>query len=207
MSIEIRGKAVKLFWCPQTRAARVLWMVEELGIDYELVRTDVSAEKDEARAELLTASPMSKVPAIIDGDVRMAESAAICIYLADKYAEAGLAPSVQQADRGAYLYWMLYVPAVVEPAMAEKFSGAEANKFSHGWGDFPTMLSVLEAGLEGKDWILGDKFSAADVMLGSTSYFLKKFGILPETSPLNAYVERCLARPAYVKTLEIEEAG
>jgi len=197
---------MKLFWCPQTRAARVLWMVEELGIDYELVKTDIRAEADPARSELLTASPMGKVPAIIDGDVRMAETAAICIYLADQYPDAGLAPVIGDSERGQYLYWMLYVPAVVEPAMSEKFSGGEANRLSHGWGDFPSMIETLEKGLAGKDWVMGDKFSAVDVMLGSTCYFLKKFGILPESSPLNAYVDRCIARPAYARALEIDAA-
>lgn len=197
---------MKLFWCPQTRAARVLWMVEELGIDYELINTDIRAESDPARTELLTASPMGKVPAIIDGDVRMAESAAICLYLADKYADAGLAPAVNSPLRGQYLYWMLYVPAVVEPAMSEKFSGSAPNKLSHGWGDFPTMLETLESGLKGKTWVLGDTFSAADVMLGSTCYFLQKFGILPETSPLNAYVAHCIARPAYERALALDNA-
>jgi len=198
---------MKLFWCPQTRALRVLWMIEELGVKYDLVRTDISADEDGNRAELLTASPMGKVPAIIDGDVRMSESAAICIYLADKYAGGKLAPAIDDADRGSFLYWMFYVPGVVEPAMAEKFSGSEVNKISHGWGDFDSMISTLEQGLTNKDWVLGDSFSAADVMLGSTCYFLKKFGILPENKQLESYVDRCMARPAYQKALAIDEAG
>jgi len=198
---------VKLFWCPQTRAARALWMIEELGIDYELVKTDIRAEEDPARSELLTASPMGKVPAIIDGDVRMSESAAICLYLADKYATGRLAPAIDAPERGTYLYWMLYVPAVVEPAMAEKFSGMEPNKHSHGWGDYASMIETLEKGLGSKDWLVGNSFSAADVMVGSTCYFLKKFGILPDNSDLRAYVDRCVERPAYAKAIKIDEAG
>jgi glutathione S-transferase len=198
---------MKLFWCPQTRAARVLWMLEELGIEYELVNTDIRAEEDTHRAELLTASPMGKVPAIIDGDVRMAESAAICLYLADKYASGRLAPNLDAPERGSFLYWMMYVPGVIEPAMMEKFRGGEANKFASGWGDFPTMIKTLEDALDGNDWLVGNTFSAADVMVGSSCYFVKKFGILPEGSQLDAYVKRCVARPAYKTALELDDAG
>jgi glutathione S-transferase len=196
---------MKLFWCPQTRAIRVLWMMEELGVDYELAVTDVRAEDDPNRAELLTASPMGKVPALVDGDVRMAESAAICLYLADRYAAGTLAPALDSANRGMFLYWIMYVPAVVEPAMAEKFSGQEPNRQSHGWGDFDTMVSTLEKALDGKDWLVGNRFSAADVMVGSTCYFLKKFGIMPESEVLESYTARCTKRPAFAKALAADE--
>ncbi|PCI62460.1 MAG: glutathione S-transferase [Kordiimonadales bacterium] len=195
---------IKLFWCPQTRAARALWMMEELGVEYELVKTDIRAEEDPNRAELLTASPMGKVPALIDGDVFMSETAAMCIYLADRYTDAGLAPKVDAAERGQYLYWMFYVPGVVEPAMTEKFSGAEANKFRNGWGDFTSMIETLEKGLGDKEWMLASGFSAADVMLGSTCSFMKQFGMLPDSEALNAYVERCSARVARRRADEIE---
>lgn len=198
---------MKLFWFPQTRAMRAIWMFEELGIDYERVKIDIRAESDANRDELKTASPMGKVPAIMDGEVRMSESSAICLYLADKYASGMLAPMIDAPERGSYLYWMMYVPAVVEPAMSEKFSGIEPNKYSHGWGDFPTMIATLEQGLEGKTWLMGDTFTAADVMVGGTCYFLKKFGILPESDVLESYVERCTSRDAFKRAEAIDTAG
>lgn len=198
---------MRLFWCPQTRAVRALWMLEELGLEYELVKTDVTAEEDPNRAELLTASPMGKVPALIDGDAKMSESAAICLYLADRYALGEMAPKLDGTERGKFLYWIMYTPAVIEPAMSEKFQGLDPNKYSHGWGDYDTMVKTLEDALVGRDWLIGDRFSAADVMVGSTCYFLKKFGIMPESPVLEAYVERCVARPANVKALAIDAEG
>ncbi len=197
---------MKLFWCSQTRSMRALWMLEELGVDYDRVKVEITAGPDRP-AELLAASPMGKVPAIEDGETKLAESAAICLYLADKYSLGDLSPELDAAERGQFLYWMMYVPAVVEPAMAEKFGGWEANKYSHGWGDFDSMIKTMEQALEASDWLLGDRFSAADVMVGSTCYFLKKFNALPENAVLEAYIERCLARPAFKSAIAIDEAG
>lgn len=198
---------IKLFWCPRTRAARALWMLEELGEPFEVRQIDIRDEKQKVAMDFRVASPMGKVPAIADGDVMLAESAAICMYLADKYPTAGLAPAVDDLSRGNYLYWMTFTPGVLEPSMAEKFAGWEPNKFQHGWGDFDTMIRTLEAGLSNGPWILGSKFSAADVMLGSSAHFLKMFGILPESKVIEAYIERCLERPAYQRTLARENDG
>ncbi len=196
---------MKLFWCPQTRAARAFWMLEELGVPYERVLIDLKDEEVKP-ADFLTASPMGKVPALVDGEVNLSESAAICLYLADRYSLGNLAPELDDPIRGKFLYWMMFVPAVIEPAMAEKFGGWETNKFSHGWGDYDSMIETMEAALNGNDWLLGDAFTAADVMVGSTCYFLKKFGILPENSSLHSYVDRCVKRPAYQKVLELDVA-
>ena len=92
---------------------------------------------------------------------------------------------------------MLYAPAVIEPAMSEKFNGVEPNRRSSGWGDFDTMIETFDAALEGRDWILGDDFCAADVMLGSSAVFMRMFDMLPDSRNLGAYADRCLARPAY----------
>lgn len=196
---------ITLYWCPRSRAARALWMLEELGEPFEVKEIDIQDPESKNDMAFRIASPMGKVPAIADGDVMLAESAAICMYLADKYAGAGLAPAIDDAARGRYLYWMMFTPGVLEPAMAEKFGGWEPNPYSHGWGDFDSMIKTLEAGLKGGDWILGDRFSAADVMLGSSANFLKMFGILPESGPIDAYIKRCLARPAYQRALAREE--
>ena len=100
----------------------------------------------------------------------------------------------------------MYTPAVIEPAMGEKFSGTEPNRVRSGWGDFDLMLETLEAGLSGQDWILGDSFSAADVMLGSSVSFMRQFGMLSASAALGAYADRCEARPGFRKSLEIEPA-
>ena len=191
---------MKLFWAPQTRAQRAIWMLEEAGVDYEMERVVLGA--DDHSEEFLAASPMGKVPALADGDIAMSESAAICIYVADRYAMGSLAPALDDARRGKYLYWMLYTPAVVEPAMSEKFNQVESNRRRSGWGDFDLMIETWDNALDGREWILGNQFSAADVMLGSSAIFLRIFEMLPETRNLSGYADRCLARPANRRALE-----
>jgi len=191
---------MKLFWAPQTRAQRAIWMLEEAGVDYDMERVELGSL--DLSDEFLGASPMGKVPALIDGDVGMAESAAICIYVADRYAPGTLAPPLDDARRGQYLYWTLYTPAVVEPAMSEKFNKVESNRRRSGWGDFETMIETWDGALDDRLWILGDQFTAADVMLGSSAIFLRMFEMLPETRNLSAYADRCLARPANQRAVE-----
>ena len=195
---------MKLFWSPKTRASRAVWMLEEAGVDYEIEPVDIRAQERDDDSAFRRASPMGKVPALEDGDVRFAESAAICIYVADRYAPGRLAPALDAASRGPYLFWTMYTPAVIEPALAEKFSGAETNPRSHAWGDFDLMLETLEAGIGERSWILGEDFTAADVMLGSSVVFMQLFGVLPASPRLAAYADRCMARPAYRKAAALD---
>ena len=194
---------MKLFWAPQTRSTRAAWMLEEASLDYSTEIVDIRAADRQDSDEFRRASPMGKVPAIIDGDVAMSESAAICLYIADRYCSGTLAPTTDDPRRGKFLYWLMYTPAVVEPAMSEKFSGVEPNRVRSGWGDFELMIESWEKGLDASPWILGDEFTAADVMLGSSAVFLRMFNMLPESEILSAYADRCLERPAYKKAFEL----
>ena len=194
---------MKIFWAPQTRSTRAIWMLEEAGVDYEMELIDIRSADRKDSKEFLAASPMGKVPAIVDGKVAMSESAAICIYIADRYAAGKLAPAIDDASRGQYLYWAIYTPAVVEPAMAEKFSNVEANRSRNGWGDFDSMIRIFDEALESKEWILGNRFTAADVMMGSSAVFMRMFEMLPETKNIGDYADRCLARPAFQKATEL----
>jgi glutathione S-transferase len=193
---------MKLFWAPQTRAQRAIWMLEEAGIDYEMERIDLAGPDRSDSTEFLAASPMGKVPAIVDGAAAMSESAAICIYVADRYGAGTLAPAVDSPERGKFLYWTMYTPAVVEPAMSEKFNNVETNRHRSGWGDFDLMIDTWDKALQDRAWILGDQFTAADVMLGSSAIFLRMFNMLPDSANLDAYADRCLARPANLRALE-----
>ena len=197
---------MKLFWCPQTRASRIVWMLEEAGVAYDRVPIDIRDPDAPRDPEFAQASPMGKVPALADGDVRMADSAAICLYVADRFPECGLAPAVTDAARGAYLYWMLYTPAVIEPVMSERFNGTTPNRLSNGWGDFDAMIETLTARLdETGPWLLGERFSAADVMVGSSVQYMHQFNVLPDSATLHAYMERCIARPAYRTAQAVDE--
>jgi glutathione S-transferase len=187
---------IKLYWCPQTRATRALWMLEEAGVPFELVRIDIRDEKAKADPEFRAASPLGKVPAIADGAVRLNDSGAICGYIADAYPQAHLAPPIGAPDRGAYLQWLMFTNANIEPAMTEKFSNTPPSRAAHGWGDYESTLARLRAGLQTGPWILGDRFCAADVLLGSAVYFLGMFKILGDEPLLSGYLQRCMARPA-----------
>jgi len=195
---------MKLFWSQQTRSSRAVWMLEEAGVDYEIEPVDIRAAVRVDSDEFRLASPMGKVPALVDGDVLMSESAAICLYVADRYCSGELAPAIDDPARGKFLYWIMYTPAVIEPAMSEKVNGIEPNSGRSGWGSFDLMVKTLESALEDKTWLLGDQFSAADVMVGSSVAFLRMFEMLPDSEILNAYADRCLARPAYQKALSLE---
>ena len=133
--------------------------------------------------------------------MRLADSAAIGLYLADRYSAGELAPAPDDPVRGRYLYWMTYTPGVIEPAMMEKFTGLEVSRTTCGWGNFSAMIEVLEAGLAEGPWLLGEQFTAADVLVGSSVNFMAMFGLLPDSEVLSAYRDRCLARPACQKAL------
>lgn len=196
---------MKLFWSSQTRASRAVWLLEEAGVDYEIVPVDIRSPDRKDSAEFRAASPMGKVPALVDGDVSMSESAAIALYVADRYCAGTLAPAVDDPSRGKFLYWIMYTPAVVEPAMAEKFNKIQPNRGRSGWGDFDLMIETLETALQNGTWLLGERFTAADVMVGSSVVFMRLFDMLTNSEVLNAYADRCLARPGYKKALALEE--
>ncbi len=195
---------MKLYWCPKTRAIRALWMLEELGVAYERVFIDIRDANAKANPAFRAASPMGKVPAIEDGATRLWDSGAICAYLADQYPRAGLAPPIGDPDRGRYLQWLLYTNAVIEPAMAEKFSNAAVSAAAHGWGSFELMLGTLRDGLAAGPWVLGQRFSAADVLLGTACHFLKQFKLIDAEPAISAYVDRCMSRPAFQRSLALD---
>jgi glutathione S-transferase len=198
---------IKLFWCPNTRAARAVWLLEESGLPYEFAPVDVRDPAAKAACPgFLAASPMGKVPAIADGPVQMADSAAIAIWLADRYPETRLAPAIDDPARGRYLFWMTFSPGVIEPAMAEKFYNIKPNHLAHGWGDFDSMLRTMADGVGEGPWLLGDRFTAADIMVGSAAAYMRAINMLPDHPVLQAYADRCVARPAYQRAQPKEAA-
>jgi len=189
---------MRLYWARNTRAFRIAWLLEESGLPYERRVIDIRDESSRADPEFRATSPMGKVPALEDGPARLWDSGAICIYIADRYPETGLGPPIGHADRARFLQWVTYTNSVVEPAMGERFSKLEAKPSSYGWGSFDLMLATLKAGVAAADpWILGEKFSAADVLLGVSSLYLRRFGLVGPDPVLDQYAERCQARPAW----------
>ncbi|HEY8509250.1 MAG TPA: glutathione S-transferase family protein [Steroidobacteraceae bacterium] len=202
-------KPIKLYWCPQTRAVRALWLLEEAGVPYERVYINIRDEKAKADPAFRAASPVGKVPAIEDGPVRISDSGAICAYIADKYPQAGLAPPIDDPQRGAYLQWLMFNNSCLEPAMVERFQNLKPNPVSHGWGSFDLVMQQLRQGVAQGPYILGERFSAADVMLASGANFMFLFGLIkPEDEPaIHAYTQRCLARPAAQRAYAANKEG
>ena len=183
-----------LFYCPRTRCRTALWMLEEAGADYELKMINV---RDDIQNEAFAAiNPMRKVPALLFGDELVTETAAICAFLADQYPGAGLAPKPGEAGRGSYMRWLFFGSAVIEPAMFDKASGRIAPAGSIGWGNAERVDEALRKGLEGREYLVNNTFSAADVALGATLGFLMNFNMMEKTDLLQAYVGRLMSRPA-----------
>jgi glutathione S-transferase len=204
---DARESRMQLYWWPKTRSLRALWMLEEVGCPYERVPVNITqgGQKDPA---FLAVNPMGKLPALADGEAKLAESAAICAYLADKFPEAGLAPPVGDARRGRYLHWLFFAPACIEPAFTQKFAKIELPESSAGWGSYDRVFSVLEQTLTTGPWLLGESFSAADVMIGSDLWFgIHLFKLVEPKPAFRTYVDRCLARPALQRALAIDAAG
>lgn len=192
-----------LYYAPRSRAFRGLWMLEELGEPYDIRLVDIDRGEQKSAA-YLAINPAGKVPALRDGDTMVTESAAICTYLADRYPAAELAPAVNAPDRGAYLNWMFYAVGCMEPAVLAQAREWDVPARQAAWGDYRTMLDVVARGLSRGPYLLGDRFSAADVMVGSNLHFCLQFDLMPKRPEFVTYVERLEDRPAFQRANAIE---
>jgi glutathione S-transferase len=128
----------------------------------------------------------------------LAEAAAICAYVAERCPEVGLAPRLGDPLRARYLYWLFFAPSCIEPAMVQIATKIEMNPVAAGWGDAERVFDVLDAALAKGPWILGESFSAADVVIGSALNFsVRLFKMVPSRPSFDAYLARCVARPAF----------
>jgi glutathione S-transferase len=194
---------MQLYWAPRTRSFTTLWMMEEAGQPYERVLIDTSAGAQKS-PDYLAINPMGKVPALKDGDATMAEAAAICAYVADRYPKARLAPPVGDPARAKYLYWMFFAPSCIEPAIMQIFTKLEIPASSAGWGDATQVFDVLDHAVAKGPWLLGENFSAADVVIGSgLNYAIRLFKMVPARPSFDRYLDRCAARPAFQRATEI----
>jgi len=188
---------MQLYWSPRTRSFSALWLMEEAGQPYERVLTDISKGAQKT-PEYLAINPMGKVPALKDGDATLAEAAAICAYVAERYPQAKLAPPVGGPARAKYLYWLFFVPGCIEPAMVQLATKIEMNPTSAGWGDAQRVFDVLDAALTTGPWLLGETFSAADIMIGSgLNFAVRLFKMVPPRPSFERYIDACAARPAF----------
>jgi glutathione S-transferase len=188
---------MKLYWSPRSRSFSSLWLMEETGQPYERVLTDISTGAQKT-LEFLAVNPMGKVPALQDGEATMAEAAAICAYVAERYPDANLAPPLGDPGRAKYLYWLFFSPGCIEPAMVQVATKVEMPSVAAGWGEAQRVFDVLDKALEKGPWILGERFSAADIIVGSgLNFAVKLFKMVPSRPSFDRYIEACSARPAF----------
>lgn len=189
---------ITLYHHPFSRAANVVWMLEEVGMDYELKFVDLTKGEQKA-PEILALNPMGKLPILVDGEAVVTESAAIGVYLADRYASGRLAPALDDPRRGTFLRWSFFAPSVIEPGFMARAAGWTYEESHAGWGNHDAMLAAMASALNSGDYLLGERFTMADVIFGGTVRYMLTFKMLQPREPFQAYADRLGARDALAR--------
>jgi len=190
---------------PFTRALNVVWMLEEVGVPYKLEFVDITAGAQKAPG-LRALNGMGKLPTLVDGEVVVSELAAIGVYLADRYALGALAPQLDDPQRGAYLRWCFFAPSVIEPGAMAHAAGWVYKPGAAGWGTWEELLETLDAGIGDGPWLLGERFTMADVVLGGTLQYMLQFNMIDKLPRFVAYAARLAARPAAQRAAAVNAA-
>ena len=195
---------VTFFHSPQSRSAGVLILLEELGADYELHVLNLK-KGEQRRADYLAVNPMGKVPAIVHDGALVTEQGAVYAYLADLYPEAGITPAIGDPLRGPYLRWLFFYGSSFEPALVDKSLKREpAPPATSPYGDYDTMMKTLVEQLGDGPYLLGERFTAVDVLWGTALRWTTMFKLVPETPAIQAYIERVTTRPAALRAAKID---
>jgi glutathione S-transferase len=188
---------MKLYYNPHSRAVIAKWMLDECGAQYQIVPVDL-IKREHKTPEFRKINPAGKLPALVDGDAKIFEGAAICLYLGDKFSSANLAPKIGAPERGRYLSLMVYSTSQLEPSMGDALLKLESLP-QRGWTDFETVQDVIEGELGNGPYLFGNWFTAADIMIGSMFIWRRIFGAPPGRPTLEAYIDRLLDRPKAMK--------
>ena len=191
---------LKLYHSPQSRSSRFIWMLEELGQPYEIEYVTIRRGDGAGAPDAKNPHPQGKVPALEHDGRLVVESGAISLYLTDAFPGANLAPKVGDPDRGAYLGWLFFYFSEVEPNMILKFLEVSSPMASQ---IFDTMFKHFEGRLKASPYVMGDHFTAADVLFGSAAQWGTT--MLPKSDVLSAYLARLQERPAYQRAQEKEQ--
>jgi len=186
-----------LYHAAPSRSSITRWMLEETGEPYDIHLLSMS-KGDNRTPEYLAVNPMGKVPALKHGDTVITEVAAICAYLADEFPRAKLSVPIGTPRRGVYLKWLFFGPSCIEAAVIDRASPRkeEPRRAMLGYGDFDTVMDVTAKAIAKGPFLMGEQFTAADVIVGSNLRWGMMFKLLPERSEFVAYTNRLAARPA-----------
>ncbi|MGI3901008.1 MAG: glutathione S-transferase family protein [Janthinobacterium lividum] len=188
---------ITLYHCPQTRSSGAMVLVEELGADVDVKVLDRKSGEQRGAA-FLAINPMGKVPALLDGDALVTEQVAIFLFLADHFAEKGLAPAIGNPLRGPYLRWMAFYGSSFEPACVDRALKREPGPQGMSpYGDYASTLTTVTDQLARGPYLLGESFMAVDVLWGTALNWLTMFGVVEKTPLIAAYIERVTSRPAF----------
>lgn len=196
-----------LYHAPRSRSSSVLWLLEELGEPYDvrivnIRRADGSGARDPA---LEGVHPHAKAPALVHDGITIFERPAIFLYLTDTFPKAELGPKIGDAKRGPYLTWLAYVTGVIEPAAISKRFGVQHVPGPMGWAPIEEIDAHLNKTLEAGPWLLGAKFSAADILIAGGLSVLVPAGLFPKRKLYDDYLERAVARPAFARAQARED--
>ena len=184
-----------------SRAVTTHWMLTELEAEHEQIVIDFPAGENNT-PEYRAINPMGKIPALVDGDVVVTETAAICAYLADKFPDKGFAPQPDSTERGRYYRYLFFAGNTLEPMFSiDQLGITDYSPQSVGWGDLDRCMAAIELMTPETDWVMGSQFTAADVVFGGTLDFSIQFGwVKSPTAKLTNYVRRIKDRPIYQQT-------
>ena len=198
------NQTITLFHSPQTRSSGALALLEELHAPYTLHVLNMKAG-EQRLPKYLAVNPMGKVPAITHGDALITEQVAIGIYLADLFPEAGITPAIGEALRGPYLRWFVFYAACFEPALVDKAMKREPGSIGMvPYGDLDTTMKTVITQLSKGPWLLGEKFTAVDVLWGTALTWMTGYGLVERVAPVQSYIDRWNARPSVKRVAEID---
>jgi glutathione S-transferase len=195
-----------LYHAAPSRSSIVRWMLEELGEPYDIHLLSLS-KGEQMTPDYLAINPMGKVPALKHGDAIITEAAAICTYLADEFPHARLNIPVGDPRRGPYLKWLFFGPSCIEPAIIDRAAPRkeEARRGMLGYGDFETVMNVAAEAVAKGPYLMGEQFTAADVVMGSTIRWGMMFNLIPKRPEFEAYVARLQQRPALQRATALDQ--
>src|SRR5581483_11312446 len=189
-----------LYHAPRSRSFRMLWLLEELGVPYDLKIVSIrrgDGSGTDAGPEYRKIHPHAKVPALMHDGASVFETPAIALYLTDAFPDKELGPKIGDPLRGPYLSWLAYSTGVIEPAILEKVLKIEHQVGRFGWAPPAEVEAMLESALSSNPYLLGPKFSAADVVVGGSIIFMLQFNLITPKTIFTAYTGKLTARPAY----------
>ena len=191
---------LKLFHAPQSRSTRIVWLLEELGANYEIEYMNIPRMDGSGSSDPANPHPDKKVPALVHEGTVITESVAVALYLTDLHPAAGIGPRVGDSKRGAYLTWLAYYAGVVEPVVTLEFLKMGDNPaLARTFRGRPEMNARISDALEKNEFILGNGFTGVDVIFGSLGHWFRS--ALPAGQRVDAYIKACTSRPAFARAL------